>query len=125
MAPSDAPGYEPFVIALFDEIDPEGSTVVYGDDPRIWDWLLRAEWIAPGREFVEVPIPGTSARAHVTIWAPHNDKAQHLTRLPGSTRPHPSLIELELGSTETLEFRAGYARLLRAIPQERVFEGTW
>ncbi|MEJ6490561.1 hypothetical protein PQI23_12610 [Leucobacter sp. USCH14] len=125
MAPSDAPAYEPFVIALFDEIDPGGSTVVYGDDPQIWEWLVRAEPIAPGRESVKIPIPGTHARAHVTIWAPRNDKAQHLTRVPGTMRVHPSLVELELGSAETLDFRAAYARLLRAIPHDRVFEGTW
>ena len=125
MAPDGSPGFQPFVIALFDDIDPKGATVLYGDDPGLWEWLTRAESFLPGSEFVELPIPGTDERAHVTIWAPSTDKAQHLTRLPGTRRPHPSLIELELGRTDEFEFHAKYARLLRAIPSERVFESRW
>lgn len=124
MARSDAPD-QPFVIALFDGLDPAGSTVVFGDDDALWAWLVRPESFAPGREFTELSIPGTEARAHVTVWAPANDKAQHLTRVPGTLLPHPSLIELHLGRSDSLAFRASYARLLRAVPASRVFEGRW
>lgn len=125
MARSIVPPHHPFVIALFDEIDPAGSTVVYGDDPEPWAWLTRPVAFAAGREFAELTIPGTRSRAHVTIWAPENDKAQHLTRMPSTNQPHPSLIELDLGPAQSLPFRASYARLVRAVPKGRVFEGAW
>lgn len=125
MAPDSADDFQPFVIALFDEIDPAGTTVLYGDAAEIWDWLTRAESFPPGREFIDLAIPGTDEHAHVTVWAPSTDKAQHLTRLPGTQRPHPSLIELELGASDTLDFRATYAKLLRAVPAGRLFEGSW
>lgn len=125
MAPDGADEFQPFVIALFDDLDPEGTTVLYGDDPQVWEWLTREEQFPSGQEFTDLPIPATDEFAHVTVWAPCTDKAQHLTRLPGSHRPHPSLIELELGPTGTLDFGAKYGRLRRAIPPGRVFEGWW
>lgn len=125
MAPESALANIPFVIALFDDIDPSGSTVLYGDDAEIWDWFSRSESFAPGAEAAELPIPGTDKIAHVSVWAPRTDKAQHLARVPGTGRAHPSLIELHLGRTDTVEFRATYARLVRALPAGRVFEGYW
>lgn len=120
-----APDFQPYVIALLDPHDPSGSTVLYGDDPEIWDWLFEPVPFTPTDEFREVPIPGTTLTAHVTRWAPINDKAQHLARLPGRHAPHPRLIELELGSTDSLDFHAAYSRLIRAIPVGRSFEGDW
>ena len=119
------PAPQPYVIALFDDLDPGGSTVHFGEDPTLWAWLHREETFPAGCEAGEVRIPGTLALAHVTVWAPLQDKAQHLARIPGMGKCHPALVELNLGRSDTLEFRAAYARLCRAVDAGRVIEGNW
>ncbi|MFT4189121.1 MAG: hypothetical protein QM621_11140 [Aeromicrobium sp.] len=114
-----------FLIVMIDEHDPAGTTVHAFADRSLWEWLHHPEDF-DGGEAVTVTIPDTSLSAHVTVWDPLTDKAQHLVWLPGGGGScHQGLTPLDLGPSDTDQFRRVCQRLREAVGEAHVVEGLW
>lgn len=112
-----------FAVVLLDGCDPRGTTVHVFSDPELWEWLHHREEFPGDVEAIDVPIPGTDLVAYVTRWDSLVDKAQNLACLPGTGgQAHPLLIPLDLGPSDSDDFREAYARLR---DRAEVVEGRW
>ena len=110
MSKKPAPAY---VIALEQG---DGGTLHTFSDPALWAWLNAEVMFPYTATSVTVSIPGTTARATVTIGSPKNDRAQALVT-------HLSYI----GVTEVRsdDYKKKLAKLTMKVGAEHVYSGLW
>lgn len=110
MSKKPAPAY---VIALEEG---NGGTLHTFSDPALWEWLNTEVMFPYTATRVTVSIPGTTARATVTVGSTKNDLAQALvTHFPG------------IGVTEVRsdDYKKKLAKLTMKVGEEHVYSGLW
>ena len=109
-----------YVISIFDNDDPHGTTVHSFAEPRIWEWLHQHEPFPAGESCQWIRVPLSEAQIEITQWDPTLDKAQNL-----AAQPHQLLTRHQLGRHDSARFAEAYAALTLRAGTLHVYEGAW